>query len=355
MKNISALFTAIFLCTFCYSQKLPKVEVLREGINASFRGLSAPSDDIVWVSGSNGTVGKSTDGGNTWKWIKVAGYEQKDFRDIEAFDSLTAIIMAVDNPGIILKTTDGGVTWKKVFEKHREGMFLDAMDFRNSKEGICIGDPFYVSNAGRKFFYIIKTNDGGDTWTEVPLYQLPPTQEDKEAIFAASGTTIKFLDHPDFEFAFVSGGSISNIYFIGRAGKQSKVINIPINQGIESSGAFSLTTDGNKKFYVAGGEYKAYWVAYDNFYFSSDAGNKWKSASVAGPNGYRSCVVMIDDKTFIACGTNGVDVSFNECKEWKSVVSDGVKGTNGFNVAAKSKTGRTVYFAGDKRVAKLIW
>lgn len=120
--------------------------------NVSFRGMSIPSDDVIWLSGSEGTVGKSTDAGKTWIWIKVKGYEKNDFRDIHAFDSSTAIIMAVGDPAYILKTKDGGLTWNIVFTKTLPGLFLDAMDFRNEKEGICIGDPIAIGDGGRKFF-----------------------------------------------------------------------------------------------------------------------------------------------------------------------------------------------------------
>src|SRR4029453_1654632 len=85
---------------------------------------------------------RSTNGGKTFEWITVQGYEQRDFRDVEAFDANTALIMAVAEPAIILKTKDGGKTWKKVFEDTTKGMFLDAMDFaEDEKHGIVIGDP----------------------------------------------------------------------------------------------------------------------------------------------------------------------------------------------------------------------
>jgi hypothetical protein len=40
--------------------------------------------------------------------MKVPGYEKMDFRDIEAFDSNTAIIMGITLPAVLLKTKDGG-------------------------------------------------------------------------------------------------------------------------------------------------------------------------------------------------------------------------------------------------------
>ena len=76
----------------------PKIVSLAGGLHTSLRGLSAVDDQIVWVSGSNGTVGRSLDGGKTWDWITVKGYEKRDFRDIEAFDGKTALIMGVAEP-----------------------------------------------------------------------------------------------------------------------------------------------------------------------------------------------------------------------------------------------------------------
>ncbi|HEX8462676.1 MAG TPA: YCF48-related protein [Segetibacter sp.] len=324
---------------FVSAQQQVGVHIITSGANTSLRGMSVPSENVIWVSGSNGTVGKSVDAGKTWRWMIVPGFEKRDFRDIEAFDSTTAIIMVVDNPANILKTTDGGATWKKVFERAMEGMFLDAMDFKNNKEGICIGDPLNLT-VGRKLFYVIRTHDGGDTWAEVPLYQMPPAEKG-EAIFSASGTNISFLDNPDYEYGFITGGLVSTLYLIGRDGKKSKGAPIPIISGKETTGAFSFATDGQKKFYAIGGDYKVPRDYFDIFYYSTDAGVKWGSPSIGPPFGYRSCIRIITDKTMIACGPSGVDYAENGQKEWKKVSLEG------FNVCMVSK-GKQVFFAGEK-------
>ncbi|MCY7421059.1 MAG: hypothetical protein LH478_04870, partial [Chitinophagaceae bacterium] len=54
------------------------------GTNTSIRGMSIVSENIIWVCGSNVTVGRSIDQGKTWQWIVVPGFEKKDFRDIHA-------------------------------------------------------------------------------------------------------------------------------------------------------------------------------------------------------------------------------------------------------------------------------
>src|ERR1700712_1597840 len=126
----------LFFISFCLALHAQKIELLTRGTKVSIRGLSVVSDDIIWVSGSNGKVGKYLFGGINWKWTIVKDFEKRDFRDIEAFDNNTAIIMSIAEPANILKTTDGGETWKQVYENKTAGMFLDAMEFFNDKSGL---------------------------------------------------------------------------------------------------------------------------------------------------------------------------------------------------------------------------
>ena len=106
------MFLFITLSNFLNAQT---VKILTAGTKTSLRGLSVVSDKTVWVSGSGGSVGLSLDGGNNWNWMIVKGFEKRDFRDIEALNDSTAIIMAVDEPAYILKTSDAGNSWKSRF------------------------------------------------------------------------------------------------------------------------------------------------------------------------------------------------------------------------------------------------
>src|SRR5688500_8365423 len=80
--------------------------------SASLRGLSVVNENVVWASGTGGTVIRTLDGGKTWKVITVPGAEKLDFRDIEAFDATTAYILSIGNgdSSRIYKTTDSGDT-----------------------------------------------------------------------------------------------------------------------------------------------------------------------------------------------------------------------------------------------------
>lgn len=122
----------IVLPFFSMCQQLDTLEG-KPGV--SFRGLSVINNRFLWVSGSKGTVGRSTNSGKTFQWLPVKGYEKRDFRDIEAFDAVTAVIVAVDSPGLILRTHDGGASWQEVHRDDRTGIFLDAMDFHKKEKG----------------------------------------------------------------------------------------------------------------------------------------------------------------------------------------------------------------------------
>ncbi len=339
----------IFLCTvifFCFhtnihAQKgLPHIEMLTSGAQTSLRGLSVVNDNVVWVSGSNGTVGETTNGGKNWKWFTVKGFEKRDFRDIEAFDASTAVIISVDEPAYILKTIDGGESWKIVYENKTKGMFLDAMEFWNEQSGIVVGDPI----DGR--FFLTKTLDSGDTWQDIP-FENRPVADPGEACFAASGTNVRALDRD--ESVFVSGGKKSRIF------TRNSIIDLPISQGRETTGANSISVyddDGQKRgrrMIVVGGDFNADSLADKNCFFTDNGGKTWIAPRIP-PHGYRSCVEFLSKKIILTCGLTGVDYSLDGGKIFTLISKEG------FHVCRIAKYGPSVFLAGNNgKVARLIW
>src|SRR5690349_312964 len=84
-------------------------------LKPSFRALSVVDDKVAWVGGSQGSVGRSRNGGKIWSIQQVKGFEELEFRSVYAIDSLTAIIANAGSPAHILRTTDGGKIWKSVY------------------------------------------------------------------------------------------------------------------------------------------------------------------------------------------------------------------------------------------------
>ncbi len=300
------------------------VKLLHSGTKISMRGISAVSDKTVWVSGNNGTVALSTDSGTTFKWMTVKGYEKTDFRDIEAFNDKTAIIMGIDTPAIILKTIDAGETWKLVYKNDSKGMFLDAMDFSNEKEGIVIGDPI------EGLFFVAETKDGGNTWQDkTGTYKM--NAEKGEAAFASSGTNIRKLKKG--KTIFVSGGMSSNLFF-----KSNKTA-LPILQATESTGANSIAAKNKKIFMIVGGDFNTKDSITKNCFITTNAGKTWASPKTP-PTGYRSCIEYLYKKTWLTCGINGVDITVDDGMHFKQISN------TGFHVCRRAKNGKTVFLAG---------
>lgn len=341
MKKLLLFLLFFSMLVYTKAQRgLPQIKIVHEGTKTSLRGLSVVNDRVVWVSGSNGTIGKSTDGGDTWKWLVVKGFEKRDFRDIEAFDATTAVIIAVDTPAYILRTVDGGASWKVVYENKMPGMFLDAMEFWNEQAGIVVGDP--INNK----FFIARTFDGGATWKEVPE-QYKPVADSGEACFAASGTNIRILDRD--EAVFVSGGLKSRAFI------RNQPVTLPIIQGKESTGANSIAVmdyaklKGGTTMIVVGGDFSADSSATQNCFYTTDRGATWTAAKKP-PRGYRSCVEYLSKKHVITCGITGVDYSFDGGKIWKGISNEG------FHVCRIAKAGATIFLAGaNGKIGKVLY
>lgn len=338
-KNRIILFSLISLSVQFSAAQKPYVDVLTTGTKTSLRGLSVVNDNVVWVSGSGGTVGKSNNGGKNWKWMTVKGFEKIEFRDIEAFDASTAIIMGVAEPAYILKTTDGGDTWKVVYENKTKGMFLDAMDFLNSRQGMVVGDP--INNK----VFLASTSDGGDTWKE--LEDVRPIADSGEAFFAASGTNIRLLENK--KFFIVSGGTKSRLF------SESGKTDLPITQGKETTGANSIDVfdngngKGSRQMVVVGGDFNADSSSEKNCFYTTDAGKTWK-APKEPPHGYRSCVEYLSKDDVLSCGLTGVDYSFNGGKTWEWISKES------FHVCRIAKLGTTIYLAGNNgKIGKIVW
>ena len=109
--------------------------VQASGLDTNLRGVSVsfePTEKheyVVWASGSNGVIVRSTNDGGTWKRLNVAGGGDLDFRAIAALDADAAYVMSSGDgdKSRIYKTADGGQSWKLQYSDKRPGFFLDSL------------------------------------------------------------------------------------------------------------------------------------------------------------------------------------------------------------------------------------
>jgi photosystem II stability/assembly factor-like uncharacterized protein len=218
---------------------------------ASFRGLSAVAADIVWASGTGGTVIRTLDGGKTWDVRVVAGAEKQDFRGVRAFDAENAVIMSTGNAekGLaqIYRTSDGGKNWTLEFAPKTTGVFFDSIAFWDRKRGIVLSDPV------DGHFVLYRTNDGGTTWTQIPPEKLPSALKG-DGSFAASNSCIALQGEKNIWFV-TGGASVARVIRSNDGGDTWDVAETPVRPPNASSGLFSIAFRDAKYGVAVGGDY----------------------------------------------------------------------------------------------------
>lgn len=337
LKQTLCAFTLINLAITLTGNCQFKIEPIGISIKSSFRGLSVVNNSVAWVSGSQGTVGRTLDGGNTWSFQPVADFEKLDFRSIYAFDENTAVIVNAGSPAYVLRTNNGGKTWDQVYKNDHASAFIDGIDFWNENEGILYGDPI-----DGKLFLLI-THDGGKSWSELPADSRPDLFQG-EASFAASGTGIRCWNKKSVTIA--TGGKASRLFTSHDQGKTWNIQTPDIIQGAETTGIFSFDLFKNQLVLV-GGDFNDGSNATKNALYSHDM--KTWNTPVTPPRGYRECVQFITKNTLIATGPTGTDISFDGGKEWNSLSDE-----TGFHIVRKARRGDLVLLAGSDKISRLV-
>jgi photosystem II stability/assembly factor-like uncharacterized protein len=281
------------------------------------RGLSVVSPQVVWASGMRGTVLRTTDGGRTWERDTISGATTLDFRAIAATSRDVAHALSIGDSSRIYRTTDGGRTWSLRFMSTRKGSFFDAIQFWDAEHGIAMSDPV------DGHFLIIATDDGGDTWHEMPASGMPAALPG-EGGFAASGTCL--IVGGDSDAWLLSGGAtVARIFHSADRGRTWTAHDTPMRAGVASAGNFSAAFRDARHGAIAGGDYQRPALRGRNLAVTTDGGATWTLAdSATSPAGYRSAVSFLPNskgRVLVAVGLTGTDVSRDGGATWTPVDS----------------------------------
>ncbi len=259
----------------------------------------------AWASGAGSMILLTTDAGATWRRCTAPDAEDRDFRDVQAFDDRKALVLAIGEgeKSRIFKTTDGGETWSLRHINQDATGFLDAIAFWDRDHGLALGDPV----GGR--FVILATDDGGDTWNRVGLDM--PEALPGEGAFAASGTCLA-VQGGRFAWFGTGGG---RIFHSEDRGRSWTVHATPIKGGA-SSGIFSLAFRDAEHGVAVGGDYKDAAAPGPFAAVTSDGGRTWSTPTGTGPAGYRSAVALLPGASMIAVGPAGADRSNDGGASW---------------------------------------
>ncbi|KAK1463142.1 oxidoreductase [Colletotrichum melonis] len=288
-----------------------KWDILPVNSQQQFRGLSPVSDQIAWVSGTGGTVLRTTDGGASWQSVgPELSTEDADlqFRDVQAFSAEKAIILSIGEgaDSRIYITKNGGESWTQSFANEEASAFFNCVDFEDDERGIAVSDPV----DGK--FRLIETLDGGNTWTIVDPSGMPSALEG-EFGFAASGTCISTAAG---RWYLASGGIDPGRIFQSANGYEWDVSSSAIAGGA-SAGVFSVRFRDAQSGIATGGDFNVVNGSLHTSAWSEDGGETW-TASEVFPGGYRSgsswapglCGVAV------AVGPSGSDITLDAGKTW---------------------------------------
>jgi photosystem II stability/assembly factor-like uncharacterized protein len=144
--------------------------------------------DLVHVGGRVGgpaALFRSEDGGESWKRVALPP-EVAMILDVKFFDASLGFVFAGSDPdvaksnGLIARTQDGGRTWKVVYRSTRPFELMWKGAFPSREVGYATLQD-YSAEAGEQGAvsqrFVVKTEDGGATWRELPMADDGKVQE----------------------------------------------------------------------------------------------------------------------------------------------------------------------------------
>ncbi len=337
-KNFLSAILMCFCVSLSYAQ--PTWEMKKSPVTVSFRAISALSQDLCWLGGSQGTILRTTDGGQTWQQFRIEGTDSLDFRDIQAFSEEKAIVMGA-GPGTdsrIYLTQDGGKTWKLTYQNTLPKGFFNGFSFWNAQEGILAGDPI----EGKLF--LLKTQDAGQTWQRISPENIP-AMKPEEYGFSASGTHIS--THSPQMAWIATGGAVARVFYSKDTGKTWQVSDTPMLCGESSEGIFSVDFKNEKYGVAVGGDYTEKNTLRPTLIYTKNGGKTWK-ASKSQSTGFQSAVAFAAHKTIVSVGQSAEYISYDSGKTWQKISQ------TGFHTLSLSQDKKWAWAAGAKgKIARL--
>ena len=143
----------------------PPAGMFGGGGGAPLYNIYFVDENVGYITGGRATILKTEDGGKTWaRKTAMSDTPGRDGRPGRLRANLMGIQMISETTGFIagsentiLKTTDGGETWIGSSERARVG------ETRNNLEGIWFVSPTTGWLIG-SFGTLMRTTDGGETW-----------------------------------------------------------------------------------------------------------------------------------------------------------------------------------------------
>jgi photosystem II stability/assembly factor-like uncharacterized protein len=326
------------------SGKLPYWRVVHGHGTADLRAISPVSSQVVWASGSNGTVLRTVNGGRSWQRVGPPGTAALEFRGMKAFDRDHAVLMSIGNhPGDFRTylTADGGRHWRITNRNTNSQAFYDCMAFFNRSRGLILSDPVN----GR--FRILITTNGGRSWRVDPAANVPKANSPNEYGFAASNECITTSGSRNAWFG--SGGTQgSRVYRSTDGGVHWKVSQTPLRRGA-TAGVFAVAFRNRTQGLAIGGDFANPTTAPRALALTADGGRTWTLVRRA-PGGYRSGATWVPRTpgTALAVGLTGSDITTDGGFSWRQFAN------GSFDAVACTAGGSCWASGANARIGRLV-
>jgi photosystem II stability/assembly factor-like uncharacterized protein len=310
---------------------------------ASFRAVSAANEEVVWIGGTGGTFLRTTDGGKTWQTGQVPGAESCDFRDVQAINAQTAILMsagpAQQGQARFYRTDNGGQSWTLTYQTQQPGVFFDGMAFWNARQGMTFSDPINGK------YFLLRTDDGGKSWQPAAPKQGLMVNSG-EAAFAASGSSIAAQGNQNVWIG--SGGVGGGRVFRSTDGGQSWAATQTGLPADSSSGVFGLYFVNAREGIAVGGDYKNVTKPGPNVALTNDGGQTWTLATAPQIPGLKEAAGRLSDGRWVLIGPSGTSLSADSGKTWQALDQEpfhalACVGTTCWAVGAKGRVARRTF------------
>ena len=151
--------------------------------DAGLRAIDRVGGALAWAVGDHGAVFRTTDGGQNWRACPIP-----DDVSLHAVCFLTGQVgwvagggttpFTTHETGVVYHTRDGGDTWERVNQTPLPR--IAALRFFSAEEGLAAGAATPLCPSG-----VLRTSDGGKTWTPHDLGAVPFVPDWRDAAFSS--------------------------------------------------------------------------------------------------------------------------------------------------------------------------
>jgi photosystem II stability/assembly factor-like uncharacterized protein len=184
MKYLIFLLSIIMLLLSCNDQPAEPNKEDSGFVKLNFKSSNPLNDgfflnDSIGWAVSNTDIHHTTDGGITWDTTELPNSSHYEDTRIFFIDEKTGWLAKDYEP--LYKTTDAGKTWTPISAETAKCSDINRIFFLNNYTGFVAISPQY------EYSYIIKTTDGGITWSNTNI-------KITKGFFALVLSSIEFID-----------------------------------------------------------------------------------------------------------------------------------------------------------------